>query len=98
MGIMFETPRQEIALATADQAQAMLEWVTSTTEVHGKHYSFCDSYGEVAVTEVPDKISQHYPTPDADSESVRYNLDVTRQRDHKTHQLRTQGVLAIISF
>jgi hypothetical protein len=95
---MSELPRPEAALATSEQAQALFDWVVTATEARGTHYGHCDGFGEVEIGEVPEKVSEHLPTPDPLSQSVRHTVYVTRERDHKTHEPRTQGVVANVMF
>lgn len=95
---MYEVPRPEATLATPEQAKALFDWVVNTTEARGTHYGHCDGFGEVDLTEVPEKVTEHFPTPDPLSESVRHTVYVTHERDHKTREPRAEGVVANVMF
>jgi hypothetical protein len=95
---MSELPKPEAALVTSEQAQVLFDWVVTTTEVRGTHYGHCDSFGEIQLDMLPDKIREHFPTPDPLSESIRHTIYVTRERDNKTQKPRTEGVVANVMF
>ncbi len=95
---MSEIPRPEADLATPEQAKALFDWVIKTTEARGTHFGHCDSFGEVELFEAPDKVAEHFPTPDPLSQSVRHTIYATRERDLKTKEPRTQGVVANVMF
>src|SRR5665213_2450864 len=95
---MSETPSPETDLATPEQAKALFDWVIKKTEARGTLFGHCDSFGEVELVEAPDKVAEHFPAPDPLSQSVRHAVYVTRERDHKTKEPRTQGVVANVMF
>lgn len=90
-------PSAEIELATAEQAQELLQEIGKITTLHGKNCGDRNTYGNIVVA-TPDKVAEHLPQPTSTSSAFEDSIYITQQFDRATGQPLRKGVVGMVTF